>query len=78
MDSNLQTALFVIWVVGFLITLWAGVTDRFRLKPYGLPRTTLVMLRSSVIDTVYTLFWFVFVPVWFVYRLATRKQRANP
>jgi hypothetical protein len=77
MDSNLQTALFVVWAAGFLVTLWAGVTERFRLKPYGLPRTKLVLLRRSVIDTFYTLFWFLFVPAWFVYRWATRDKRVN-
>ncbi len=52
MDSNLQTALLTIWAVGFLVTLWAGVTDRFRLKPYGLPRTKLVLLGRSIIRNV--------------------------
>ncbi len=68
MDSNLQTAPLTIWAVGFLVTLWAGVSERFHLKPYGLPRTKLVLLGRSFIDTFYTLFWFVYVPVWFGYR----------
>ncbi len=50
------------------MTLWAGVTERFRLKPYGLPQTRLVLFGRSIIDTFYTLFWFVYVPVWFGYR----------
>lgn len=68
----------MIWAVGCLVTLWAGVTERFRLKPYGLPRTKLVLFGRSIIDTFYTLFWFVYVPVWFVYRWATSNKRANP
>jgi hypothetical protein len=37
--DTLRAALTVIWAIGFALTLWAGATDRFRLEPYGLPRT---------------------------------------
>lgn len=78
MGSTLQTALFLIWAVGFLVTLWAAVTDRFRLKPYGLPMSGSAILGKSVIDTLCTFVWFVYVPAWFVYRWAIRNNLAKP
>lgn len=77
MDSDLQTALFVIWAVGFLVTLWAGATDRFRLEPYGLPRPLPAILGQSVLNAVCTLAWFVYVPSWFVYRWTIHGKRTN-
>lgn len=78
MGSTLQTALFLIWAVGFLVTLWAGATDRFRLKPYGLPRPLSAVFRQSLSDTLCTLVWFVYVPAWFIYRWALPNKRTNP
>lgn len=78
MDSNLQIALFVVWAVGFLVTLWAGVTERFRLKPYGLPRLLPTILGQSVLDAICTLMWFVYIPAWFMYHWTIRGKRANP
>ena len=78
MGSTVQTALFFIWAVGFLVTLWAGVTERFRLKPYGLPMSRSAILGKSVIDTLCTLVWFIYVPAWFIYRWALHNKRAKP
>ncbi len=73
--DNLRTALTIIWAVGFYVMLWAVVTDRFRLKPYGLPRPRSEILRQSFIDVLCTLVWFLYVPAWFVYRWATHKRQ---
>lgn len=75
MNSSLEVILTIIYWAGFFLTLWAGVTDRFRLKPYGLPRPMSTVLKRSVIDTFFTLAWFVYVPSWFIYRWARHKKR---
>lgn len=72
--DTLRAALTVIWAIGFALTLWAGATDRFRLEPYGLPRTKSGLFRRSAVDAFYTLFWFVYVPAWFVYRRVLKAQ----
>ncbi len=77
MNNILETVLFVVYWSGFLLTLWAGAEDRFRLKPYGLPRPISSVFRQSIVDTFLTFFWFVSVPSWFVYRWVRRTKRTH-
>lgn len=72
--NDVRTALTIIWVAGFFVMLWAVATDRFRLKPYGLPMPRSAILRESIINALLTLIWFVYVPAWFVYRQIHRTQ----
>lgn len=78
MISDTATLTTLVWIVGFSLTLWAGVTNRFRLRPYGPPRPLRAILGNSLVATLCTLFWFVYVPGWFVYRaVARRRARAR-
>lgn len=72
--NDLRAVLTIIWAAGYFVMMWAVVTDRFRLKPYGLPRPRSEILRQSIIDSLLTLVWFVYVPAWFVYRQVLRAQ----
>lgn len=72
--DNLRAVLTILWAAGYFVMLWAVATDRFRLKPYGLPRPRSAILRQSIIDSLLTLIWFVYVPAWFVYRQVLRAQ----
>ena len=74
MTNTTATLVTLVWIVGFSLTLWAGVTDRFRLRPYGPPRPLRAVLRDSLVATLCTLFWFVYVPGWFVYRAGVRRR----
>lgn len=77
MNNLLEIVLTVSYWLGFWVTLWAVVTDRFRLRPYGLPMSRSAIFRKSVIDMLCTLVWFVYIPAWFVYRQATRHERTH-
>ena len=56
MNSVLATMLFVVYWSGFLLTLWANSTGRFRFTTYGLPRSMSAALKQSIVDTGLTFF----------------------
>lgn len=72
--DTFRTVLTIIWAAGYFVMVWAVVADRFRLKPYGLPRSMSAIFRQSIIDALLTLVWFVYIPAWFVYRQVLKAQ----
>lgn len=75
--SYLEVLITAVYWIGFWVTLWAGATNRFRLKPYGLPMSRSAVFLHSVLNALSTLGWFIFVPGWFVYRWVTRTRRMH-
>ena len=72
--ETLRAALTVIWAIGFALTLWAGATDRFRLSPTACPERSRGYSGVAPSMLYYTLFWFVYVPAWSVYRQVLKAQ----
>ena len=77
MTDHVATLVTLVWMAGFSLTLWAGVNDRFRLKPYGLPKPLRVVSRDSAVATLCTVLWFIYVPGWFAYRFVIRHTRSS-
>lgn len=72
--DNFRMVLTIIWAAGYFVRLWAVASDRFRLKPYGLPQPRSAIFRQSIINSLLTLIWFVYIPAWFVYRQVLKAQ----